>query len=94
MLSYLHSLVLLSSRQAIGHSLSERRQPADPFSSTERSARGDGPGDLVDSMVEGRIVLEKVKTLEGKMKYQIDKLVRLAQEVPKAGASITDGKFH
>ncbi|EGN96197.1 hypothetical protein SERLA73DRAFT_141470, partial [Serpula lacrymans var. lacrymans S7.3] len=38
--------------------------PALPFSSTERDARGSGPGDLIDSMVEGRVVLEKIKVLE------------------------------
>ena len=31
-------------------------------------------------MVEGRIILEKVKILEGKMKYQIDKLIKVATE--------------
>lgn len=31
-------------------------------------------------MVEGRLVLEKVKILEERLRYQIDKLVRLAKE--------------
>ena len=35
---------------------------------------------MVDHMVEDRLVLEKIKVLEGRMKYQIDKLVRVATE--------------
>jgi U3 small nucleolar ribonucleoprotein protein LCP5 len=31
-------------------------------------------------MVEDRLVLEKIKVLEGRMKYQIEKLVRVATE--------------
>jgi len=33
-------------------------------------------------MIESRIVLEKIKLLEGKMRYQIEKLVQLAAEDP------------
>jgi len=33
-------------------------------------------------MIEGRIVLEKIKILESKMRYQIEKLVQLAAEDP------------
>jgi U3 small nucleolar ribonucleoprotein protein LCP5 len=35
-------------------------------------------------MIEGRIVLEKTRALEGKLRYQIEKLVRLAREPEKA----------
>jgi U3 small nucleolar ribonucleoprotein protein LCP5 len=35
---------------------------------------------MVDHMVEDRLVLEKIKVLEGRMKYQIDKLVRVVTE--------------
>lgn len=35
---------------------------------------------MVDHMVEDRLVLEKIKVLESRMKYQIDKLVRAATE--------------
>jgi hypothetical protein len=35
-------------------------------------------------MIEGRIVLEKTRALEGKLKYQVEKLVRLAREPEKA----------
>lgn len=33
-------------------------------------------------MIEGRIVLEKIKLLESKMRYQIEKLVQLAVDEP------------
>jgi len=41
-------------------------------------------------MVEGRIVLEKIKALEGRMRYQIEKLVRVAEEAPSSGQNVID----
>ena len=46
-------------------------------------------GDLVDSMIENRAVLEKINVLESKMRYQIDKLMRIAEE---PSTRLTDGK--
>jgi U3 small nucleolar ribonucleoprotein protein LCP5 len=80
MVSYLQSLVLLSARRALGHSLNERSPPSASFAAVERPARGDGAGDRVDSMIEGRVILEKIKVLESRMKYQIEKLVKVAEE--------------
>ncbi|KAJ7594343.1 hypothetical protein C8J56DRAFT_1044091 [Mycena floridula] len=80
LISYLRSLVLVSSRRAIGHSLLERTQPKQSFSDKARDERGAAAGDLVDSMMEGRIVLEKVKVLEGRMRYQIEKLLKVAKD--------------
>ena len=91
MLSYLQSATLLLSHRALGHSFTERCPPATSFGSSERPARGSGAGDLVDQMVEGRIILEKVKVLENRMKYQIEKLVRAATE-PQTTKSVIDGK--
>ena len=82
LLSYIQSLVLLQSHRVLGHSLATRSPPLEPFNSSERSQRGADAGDLVDSMIEGRVVLEKIKLLESKMRYQIDKLVQLAAEEP------------
>lgn len=79
LLSYLNSLVLISARRVAGHSLSGRFLSMKNFSDLKRSSRGNGAGDLVDSMVEGRIILEKVRTLETRMRYQIEKLVRVAE---------------
>ena len=80
LLNYIQSLLLLSCRRALGHTLSDRKPPSQPFSSLDRDARADGLGDLVDSMVQGRITLEKTKILQSRMRYQIDKLVRLAKD--------------
>ncbi|KAH7106085.1 hypothetical protein BKA62DRAFT_668799 [Auriculariales sp. MPI-PUGE-AT-0066] len=80
-LSYLQSLTLLACRRVAGDaSVSERTSPTAKFSSTTREARGDQAGDLVDILDESCIVLDKTKILEGRMKYQIDKLVRLAEQ--------------
>ena len=91
MVSYLQSLVLLSAHRALGHSLSERNAPAEPFSSASREARGSGAGDRVDAMIEGRVILEKIKVLESKMRYQIDKLVRVAEESAEAARNVING---
>ncbi|KAF7305145.1 hypothetical protein MKEN_01229700 [Mycena kentingensis (nom. inval.)] len=90
LLSYLQSILLISSHRAIGHTLTERAPPAEPFSSPDRSARGTDCGDLVDSMVETRVVLEKVKALETRLRYQIEKLVRTAQEPEKSASAAID----
>ncbi|KAH9038916.1 hypothetical protein EDB85DRAFT_2072598 [Lactarius pseudohatsudake] len=80
LLSYMQSLVLLHSHRVLGHSLTTRSPPSQSFNSPERGSRGVDAGDLVDSMIEGRIVFEKTKLLESKMRYQIEKLVQLAAE--------------
>jgi U3 small nucleolar ribonucleoprotein protein LCP5 len=90
LLSYLQSLVLLSARRATGDSLTERTPASSPFSTVDREARGSGAGDLVDSMIEGRVVLEKIKVLESRMRYQIEKLVRFADELP-SGKDVVEG---
>ncbi|KAJ6500560.1 hypothetical protein C8R45DRAFT_73489 [Mycena sanguinolenta] len=91
LLSYMQSLVLLSAHRALGHTISERSPPTQPFSDPQRSARGADAGDLVDSMVTGRVALEKVRLLEGRMRYQIEKLVRAAQAPESApGAAVDD----
>lgn len=90
MLSYMQSLTLLSSHRVLGHALDDRTPPAESFSAANRQARGSGAGDLVDSMIEGRVVLEKIKVLEGRMRYQIEKLVRVAEEGSSAQTAIDD----
>ncbi|KAH9857625.1 hypothetical protein C2E23DRAFT_865421 [Lenzites betulinus] len=90
MLSYLQSLSLITARRAIGHSLVDRSPPNAPFSAKNRPARGSSAGDRVDATIEARVVLEKVKVLEGRMKYQIDKLVRIAAEGDSADKNLTN----
>lgn len=92
MLSYLRSLVLLSARRILGHNMAERENPKLPFSSVDRDSRGSGAGDLVDIMIEGRCILEKTRVLEGKLNYQIEKLVRLAREPEKSQVAV-NGKL-
>ena len=91
MLFYLQSLVLLVARRAAGDTLQNRTPPSLPFSALDRGARGAGLGDLVDSMIEGRVVLEKIKVLESRIKYQIEKLVRIADDASK---NVADGTSH
>ncbi|KAK0505247.1 hypothetical protein EDD18DRAFT_1305455 [Armillaria luteobubalina] len=69
LLSYMQLLLLLPCRRALSHNLAARSLRHQPSSDSDRDARGPG---LVDIMIESR--------LEGRMRYQIDKLVRLSQD--------------
>lgn len=69
-----------------------RSQPTLPFSDLGRDRRGDGAGDLVDSMIEGRIVLEKADALESRMRYQIEKLLKTAEQSADADL-VTNGTW-
>ncbi|KAF8628406.1 hypothetical protein AX15_003929 [Amanita polypyramis BW_CC] len=80
LLFYLNTLSLITARRAIGHSLGGRSPPSQTIGVLDRIVRGNEGGDLVDALLEGRVVVEKMKALEARMRYQIDKLVRLAQE--------------
>lgn len=91
MLSYLQAATLLIAHRGLGHSLAGRSPPDIPFASSSRPARGDQAGDLVDHTVEDRLVLEKIKVLEGRMKYQIEKLVRAATENQTAQNILSGG---
>ncbi|KAF8439886.1 hypothetical protein L210DRAFT_3612466 [Boletus edulis BED1] len=76
MLFYLQSLVLLVARRAAGDTLEDRTPASLSLSTAKRDARAwAGVGDLVDSMIEG--------LLENRIKYQIDKLVRIANDALK-----------
>ncbi|KZT44126.1 hypothetical protein SISSUDRAFT_1068568 [Sistotremastrum suecicum HHB10207 ss-3] len=90
LMSYLHSLTLLTAHRLLGHSFKDHSPPTSSFGNPNREARGHGAGDVVDKLVENRIIIEKVKILEGRMKYQIEKLLKLATEPPKPEARKTD----
>lgn len=85
MLSYLHSMTLLSAQRVLGNSLKKRTPPEASFQDATREARGADAGDLVDSLIEGRVVLEKSKGLEARMRYQIEKLMRSAADPVASG---------
>ncbi|KAF8636573.1 hypothetical protein AX17_003384 [Amanita inopinata Kibby_2008] len=84
LLLYLRSLLLVSSRRAAGHSLSLRARTSTLIGAQDRACRENGAGDLVDFMVECRVILEKMKVLESRIRYQIEKLIRLAREPTKS----------
>jgi U3 small nucleolar ribonucleoprotein protein LCP5 len=42
-------------------------------------------------MIEGRVVLEKIKVLENRMRYQIEKLVRVAEDSLSTNQNTIDG---
>ena len=44
-------------------------------------------------MIEGRVVLEKIKLLESKMRYQIEKLIQLAAVDP-SDEKVISGQFY
>lgn len=90
MISYIHSLVLMTCHRTLGHSLLDRSPPSQSFASHERDARGADAGDLVDHAIEMRAIVEKTRSLEARMKYQIEKLVRLAEDTV-AAEDVTQG---
>ena len=80
LLSYIQSFTLMTAHRVLGHSLTARSRPSQAFTATDRDPRGSAAGDLVDTLVEDRIILEKLKQLESRMRYQIEKLVRISEE--------------
>lgn len=90
MISYIHEATLLSAQRVLGHSLDSRSLPHQSFGDRDRDVRGHEGGDLVDFLSEGRVILDKVKALELRMRYQIEKLMRLAEE-PEATSKIVEG---
>ncbi|TFK29828.1 hypothetical protein FA15DRAFT_663101 [Coprinopsis marcescibilis] len=86
LISYLRSLALISARRALGHTLNERSQTLQVFSALSREPRGNDLGDQIDSTIEGRIILEKIGALESRMRYQIGKLLKSAEDSSTAEA--------
>ncbi|BGP18997.1 hypothetical protein JCM10213_009294 [Rhodosporidiobolus nylandii] len=70
LLSYLHHLIALFTVKLSSRSL----------------AATDGPADVVQQLVKLRVVLEKVAPIEQKLKYQVEKLVRKADQFEEEGA--------
>ncbi|GAA5998061.1 small subunit rRNA maturation protein LCP5 [Rhodotorula paludigena] len=70
LVSYLQHLVALFSLKLAGRSLTDT----------------DGPADVVAHLVKLRVVLEKIVPLEQRLKYQVEKLVRKADQFDEEGA--------
>ena len=73
MLDYLHHVVAICITRISGRSLA----------SSGSSSSAQGPSDLVQGLVKLRLMLEKLRPLEGRLKYQVDKLLRAAADADK-----------
>ena len=80
MLDYLHHVVAVCISKISGRSL------AASSSSSSTSAKvhaAQAPADLVQNLVKLRLMLEKLRPLENRLKYQMDKLLRAAADADK-----------
>lgn len=71
LLSYMHNMVLLLLQRLHGRSLVEGDYATESGNSVRKN--------LVERLIQERIMLEKMKPLEVRLRYQIDKLVKKAE---------------
>lgn len=76
MLDYLHHVVAVCITKISGRSLAGS-------SSSSKDRNSQGPADLVQNLVKLRLMLEKLRPLEDRLKYQMDKLLRAAADADK-----------
>ena len=79
LLTYIHDLTLLSLCKLQGRSLESDSldvQAGVPSNSIRKV--------LVEDLVRNRVILEKIKPMEVKLRYQIDKLVKKANDVEQS----------
>ncbi|TKY84688.1 hypothetical protein EX895_006590 [Sporisorium graminicola] len=76
MLDYLHHVVAVCIAKMSGRSLASS-------SGSGSSGAAQGPADLVQDLVKLRLMLEKLRPLESRLKYQMDKLLRAAADADK-----------
>lgn len=81
LLAYLHHLTLFTLCRVQGRSIAavkdkDKDGPADDAHPS--------PSVIVDGLVRNRIMLEKIKPLEVKLRYQIDKLLKKAENADRA----------
>ena len=79
MLDYLHHVVAVCISKISGRSLAG----SSSSSSSSSSSNADGPADLVQNLVKLRLMLEKLRPLENRLKSQVDKLLRAAADADK-----------
>ncbi|SPC68063.1 related to LCP5 - U3 small nucleolar ribonucleoprotein involved in maturation of 18S rRNA [Ustilago sp. UG-2017b] len=75
MLDYLHHVIAVCINKISGRSLAS--------SSSSKASSSQGPADLVQNLVKLRLMLEKLRPLENRLKYQMDKLLRAAADADK-----------
>lgn len=78
MLDYLHHVIALCIAKISGRSLA---------ASSSKIDTTQGPVDLVQDLVKLRLMLEKLRPLENRLKYQMDKLLRAAADADKEALS-------
>jgi U3 small nucleolar ribonucleoprotein protein LCP5 len=84
LLAYLQNLVFLILLKLRDHSKSDKKDGTDPL---------DINGDVVKKLVELRVYIEKgVRPLENRLKYQIDKVVRAAEDSARTATQKSDTK--
>ncbi|KAJ1022594.1 hypothetical protein NDA16_003583 [Ustilago loliicola] len=76
MLDYLHHVVAVCITKISGRSLVGG-------SSSSKARNTQDPADLVQNLVKLRLMLEKLRPLENRLKYQMDKLLRAAADADK-----------
>lgn len=74
MLDYLHHVVAVCIAKISGRSLT---------ASSSKASESQGPEHLVQNLVKLRLMLEKLRPLENRLKYQMDKLLRAAADADK-----------
>ena len=101
LLSYMHNITLLALARLHGKSLTaasvgtgsgngeQEETPASSVSSGSNRVRKL----LVERMVQERVVLEKVKPLEVRLRYQIDKLIKKAENADRQGDAAADDEI-
>ncbi|EST09632.1 Sas10/Utp3/C1D [Kalmanozyma brasiliensis GHG001] len=73
MLDYLHHVVAVCLSKISGRSLA----------GSSKNSVSEGPADVVQNLVKLRLMLEKLRPLESRLKYQTDKLLRAAGDADK-----------
>lgn len=84
LLSYMHNLTLLALCRVHGRSISCSSSSSSVIEKGGRNnSDSNGESKLVEEMVRQRIVLEKIRPMEMKLKYQVDKLVKKAESADR-----------
>ena len=78
LLSYMHNMTLLLLERLHGRSLVEGDSTTEDGNTVRKA--------LVERLIQERIMLEKIKPLEVRLRYQVDKLVKKAENADRLEA--------